>query len=64
MLDSPAEMLRAVCSYLGRIQFAKRRDLPGGGRAEDQPYIRNFSSSEYIEALANGDLCISWRTAM
>ncbi len=24
-----------------------------------RPYIRNFNSSEYIEALANGDLCIS-----
>jgi putrescine transport system substrate-binding protein len=24
-----------------------------------RPYIRNINSSEYIEALANGDLCVS-----
>jgi putrescine transport system substrate-binding protein len=62
MLDSPAEVLRAVYSYLGKD--------PNSQSAEDlaqaqvvllkiRPYIRNFSSSEYIEALANGDLCIS-----
>jgi putrescine transport system substrate-binding protein len=62
MLDSPAEMLRAVYSYMGKD--------PNSPSAEDlaqaeavllkiRPYIRNFSSSEYIEALANGDLCIS-----
>ena len=24
-----------------------------------RPYVRNINSSEYIEALANGDLCIA-----
>jgi putrescine transport system substrate-binding protein len=62
LLDSPAEMLRAVYSYIGKD--------PNSQSAEDlaqaevvllkiRPYIRNFSSSEYIEALANGDVCIS-----
>ena len=62
ILDSPAEMLRAVYSYLGRD--------PNSQKAEDladaekilmaiRPYIRNINSSEYIEALANGDLCLS-----
>src|SRR5271155_3232980 len=62
VLDSPAEMMRAVLSYLGRD--------PNSQKAEDlavaeatllkiRPYIRNINSSEYIEALANGDLCVA-----
>jgi putrescine transport system substrate-binding protein len=62
VLDSPAEMMRAVYSYLGKD--------PNSQKAEDlvqaeavltkiRPYIRNINSSEYIEALANGDLCIA-----
>jgi putrescine transport system substrate-binding protein len=62
VLDSPAEMVRAVLSYLGRD--------PNSQKAEDlaaaettllaiRPFIRNINSSEYIEALANGDLCLA-----
>ncbi len=62
VLDSPAEMMRAAYSYLGKD--------PNSQKAEDlvaaeailgkiRPYIRNINSSEYIEALANGDLCLS-----
>jgi putrescine transport system substrate-binding protein len=62
VLDSPAEMMRAVLNYLGRD--------PNSQKAEDveaveatllkiRPYIRNINSSEYIEALANGDLCVA-----
>jgi putrescine transport system substrate-binding protein len=62
VLDSPAEMMRAVLSYLGRD--------PNSQKPEDvtaveetllkiRPYIRNINSSEFIEALANGDLCIA-----
>ena len=62
ILDSPAEVLRAVYNYLGKD--------PNSQKAEDlvaaeavllkiRPYIRNINSSEYIEALANGDLCLS-----
>jgi putrescine transport system substrate-binding protein len=62
VLDSPAEMMRAVYSYMGKD--------PNSQKAEDlvqaeaillkiRPYIRNINSSEYIEALANGDLCIA-----
>ncbi len=61
-LDSPAEIIRAVYSYLGKD--------PNSQSAEDlkkaeavlrgiRPYVRNINSSEYIEALANGDLCVS-----
>jgi putrescine transport system substrate-binding protein len=62
VLDSPAEMMRAVYNYLGKD--------PNSQKAEDlaeadavltkiRPYIRNINSSEYIEALANGDLCVA-----
>jgi putrescine transport system substrate-binding protein len=62
VLDSPAEMIRAVYNYLGKD--------PNSQKAEDlaeadavlmkiRPFIRNINSSEYIEALANGDLCVA-----
>lgn len=62
LLDSPAEMLRAVYSYLGKDPNSQSADDLAQAEAvlvKIRPYIRNFSSSEYIEALANGDLCIS-----
>jgi putrescine transport system substrate-binding protein len=62
LLDSPAEMLRAVYSYLGKNPNSQNPDDLAQAEAvllKIRPYIRNFSSSEYIEALANGDLCIS-----
>jgi putrescine transport system substrate-binding protein len=62
LLDSPAEMLRAVYSYMGKDPNSQNADdllQAEAVLAKIRPYIRNFSSSEYIEALANGDLCIS-----
>jgi putrescine transport system substrate-binding protein len=62
LLDSPAEMMRAVYSYLGKNPNSQSADDLAQAQAvllKIRPYIRNFSSSEYIEALANGDLCIS-----
>ena len=50
------------CAYLGRDPNSqKAEDLAA---AEEtllaiRPFIRNINSSEYIEALANGDLCIA-----
>ncbi len=62
VLDSPAEMMRAVYSYLGKDPNSqKAEDLAAADAvlAKIRPYIRNINSSEYIEALANGDLCLS-----
>ncbi|HEV7358645.1 MAG TPA: polyamine ABC transporter substrate-binding protein [Steroidobacteraceae bacterium] len=62
LLDSPAEMLRGVYSYLGKDPNSQSAEDLAQAEAvllKIRPYIRNFSSSEYIEALANGDLCIS-----
>jgi putrescine transport system substrate-binding protein len=62
VLDSPAEMLRAVYSYLGKDANSQSpSDLVQAEAVltKIRPFIRNINSSEYIEALANGDLCIA-----
>jgi len=62
VLDSPAEMMRAVFNYLGKDPNSqKAEDLAAAAEVlkKIRPYIRNINSSEYIEALANGDLCVS-----
>jgi len=62
LLDSPAEMLRAVYSYMGKDPNSQSADNLAQAEvvlAKIRPFIRNFSSSEYIEALANGDLCVA-----
>ena len=61
-LDSPAEMLRVVYSYLGKDPNSQKpEDLAAAEKVLDgiRPYIRNISTADYIEALANGDLCIA-----
>jgi putrescine transport system substrate-binding protein len=62
VLDSPAEMLRVVLSYLGKDPNSQSPEDLAAGEAvllKIRPYIRNINSSEYIEALANGDLCVA-----
>ena len=62
VLDSPAEMMRAVYSYLGKDPNSQNPDDLVKAEAvllKIRPYIRNINSSEYIEALANGDICLA-----
>ena len=62
ILDSPAEILRVAYAYLGKDPNSQNPgDLAQAEAmlAKIRPFIRNFNSSEYIEALANGDLCVS-----
>ncbi len=62
VLDSPAEMMRAVYNYLGKDPNSQNADDLVQAEAilgKIRPYIRNINSSEYIEALANGDLCVA-----
>jgi putrescine transport system substrate-binding protein len=61
-LDSPAEMLRGVYSYMGKDPNSQNPEDLAQAEAlllKVRPYVRNINSSEYIEALANGDLCIA-----
>jgi putrescine transport system substrate-binding protein len=60
LLDTPQEVFPAVLAYLGLDP--KSRDLGDLDRAlavleKIRPYIRKFHSSQYINDLANGDLC-------
>jgi putrescine transport system substrate-binding protein len=62
VLDSPAEMVRAVLNYLGKDPNSQKPEDLAAAEAtltKIRPYIRNINSSEYIEALANGDLCVA-----
>ncbi|KXF78639.1 spermidine/putrescine ABC transporter substrate-binding protein [Paramesorhizobium deserti] len=62
VLDSASEMLRPALNYLGldpnspkAEDFAKAEEL----YLKIRPNIRKFHSSEYINALANGDICMA-----
>jgi putrescine transport system substrate-binding protein len=62
VLNSPAEMMRAVFSYLGMDPNSQKPEDLAQGEAvllKVRPYIRSINSSEYIEALANGELCVA-----
>ncbi|MGH6661942.1 MAG: polyamine ABC transporter substrate-binding protein [Rhodospirillales bacterium] len=56
------EALAAMLVHLGRDpNAAKPQDLGAAvaAYAKIRPYVRYFHSSKYIEALANGDLCVA-----
>jgi putrescine transport system substrate-binding protein len=61
-LDSPSDIIPTVLNYLGLKpdssspdDIAKATDL----LLSIRPSIRKFHSSEYINALANGDICVA-----
>jgi putrescine transport system substrate-binding protein len=62
MLDAPAEMIPAALKYLG--EDPNSHDPEVIAKTEEvfmaiRPYIQKFHSSEYINALANGDICVA-----
>ena len=61
-LDAPAEIIPAALNYMGEDPdshdpevIAKTEELLLSVR----PHIQKFHSSEYINALANGDICVA-----
>ncbi|MEN0087982.1 MAG: polyamine ABC transporter substrate-binding protein [Pseudomonadota bacterium] len=61
-LDAPSEMIPAALNYLGlnpgstdQAELEQAADLLLAVR----PYVQKFHSSEYVQALANGDICIA-----
>ncbi|MBV7378798.1 polyamine ABC transporter substrate-binding protein [Maritimibacter dapengensis] len=61
-LDAPAEMIPAALNYIGEDPDSHDPDVIA--KAEEvfmpiRPYIQKFHSSEYIDALANGDICVA-----
>jgi putrescine transport system substrate-binding protein len=62
LLDTPQEVFPAALAYLGLDP--KSRDLSDLDKASAvlekvRPYIRKFHSSQYINNLAGGDLCVA-----
>ncbi len=61
-LDAPAEIIPATLAYIG--EDPDSQDLDVIGKTEPvltavAPYVQKFHSSEYINALANGDICVA-----
>lgn len=62
LLDTPEEMIPAALNYLGLDPDSKKADdikKAGDLLKTIRPHIQKFDSSEYINALANGDICIA-----
>ncbi len=62
-LDAPVEMIPAALQYIGEDPDSHDPDVIA--KAEDvlmgvRPYVQKFHSSEYINALANGDICVAF----
>lgn len=62
MLDAPDEMIPAALAYLGEDPNSHDKDVIA--KAEPlltavRPFVQKFHSSEYINALANGDICVA-----
>ena len=62
-LDAPDEIIPAALTYLGLDPNTQdEADLEKAATALEavRPYIQKYHSSEYIEALANGDICVAF----
>ncbi|QDL90485.1 polyamine ABC transporter substrate-binding protein [Paroceanicella profunda] len=62
MLDAPTEILPIAMNYIGLDpRSTERDDFEKGADAlmKVRPYVRYFHSSQYINDLANGDVCVS-----
>jgi putrescine transport system substrate-binding protein len=63
LLDTPQEIFPAALAYLGREPLSRdTADLERAAKAVTavRADIRKFHSSEYINDLANGDLCVAF----
>ncbi|WP_421762016.1 polyamine ABC transporter substrate-binding protein [Devosia sp.] len=62
LLDAPAEIMASALNYLGLDPNSESTD--DLKKAEDllmsiRPYVRYFNSSQYIDDLGNGEVCLS-----
>jgi len=61
-LDAPTELIPAALTYLGLDPNSRdKAELEQAGAVLEAvaPYVKKFHSSEYINALANGDICVA-----
>ena len=62
-LDAPTEMIPAALKYIGEDPDAKDEETLAKAEAvlaAVRPYVQKYHSSEYISALANGDICVAF----
>ncbi len=62
-LDAPSEMIPAALAYLGENPDSHDPDViakAGPVLTAVAPYVQKFHSSEYINGLANGDICVAF----
>jgi putrescine transport system substrate-binding protein len=62
VIDTPEDVIQGTLSYLGINPNSDGPvDIEKAGAALEKvrPYIQKFGSSEYINALANGDICMA-----
>jgi putrescine transport system substrate-binding protein len=62
ILDAPDETFAIAMNYIGKNPDSKdTADIEAGGEVykKIRPFVQTFNSSAYIDALANGDACIT-----
>jgi putrescine transport system substrate-binding protein len=63
LLDTPQEIFPAALAYLGRSPLSREEadlEKAAGVVLAIRPAVRKFHSSQYINDLANGDLCVAF----
>jgi len=62
-LDAPAEIIPAALAYIGEDPDSQDPDVIAKTEpllSAVAPFVQKFHSSEYINALANGDICVAF----
>jgi putrescine transport system substrate-binding protein len=62
LLDAPDEILKTVLAWMGRDPNSQKEEDLNAAEAKlmpIRPFVRKIHSSQYIDDLANGDLCIA-----
>jgi putrescine transport system substrate-binding protein len=62
VLDAPSELIPAALNYIGEDPDSQDPDVikkTESVLAGMRPFVQKFHSSEYINALANGDICVA-----
>lgn len=62
IIDAPDDVIQSALNYLGLDPDSKDpADIEKAGELlrSIRPYVQKFHSSEYINALANGDICVA-----
>ncbi len=62
-LDAPTELIPAALQYIGQDPNSKDEDVIAMAEpvlTAVRPFVQKYHSSEYVSALANGDICVAF----